>query len=203
MSAFCIDTITVDASLRPENGILRVPSLAVTRDAQVAAQRILQQARTDADTLSETAREEARHAVENAERESLRNAGQLLKVLEKANETFLMRTQDMIVDLAQGLFDRLVLEATPRERIEAALRRVQHEAPSKLAVAVLRVHPEDVELLPELEWEVKTDPTMARGVCRLEASGGEWCADFNAAVAALKSAFAQAVQDAGGDADAS
>jgi flagellar biosynthesis/type III secretory pathway protein FliH len=93
-----------------------------------------------------------------------------------------------------GLFDKLLLQATPRKRIEASLKRLLRETPPRLMDAVLRVHPDDVDLLPEVDWEIKRDDTIARGACRLEAASGEWHADFEGAVNALRSAFYDAVE---------
>lgn len=205
MSDFCIDTIQPAATLRPDNGVLRIDALRVTADASLAAERIVKNARAEADTLLNEARVEAQRMAQDAqgeaqrltrdlEQQTLQRAEQLLQALEKTNSTFLQRAQDMIVDLAQGLFDRMVMDTTPREKIEAALKRVLHEAPSKLVSPVLRVHPDDVELVPQVEWEIKPDSSMPRGVCRLEASGGQWNADFGAAVEALRSAFTRAVE---------
>jgi flagellar biosynthesis/type III secretory pathway protein FliH len=195
MSAFCVDTITHEANLRPEHGVLRDASLAVTSDARLAANRIVESARAEAHMLLQQAHAEAQRLAQEAEQQTLQRADQLLKALEHANATFLLRAQDTIVELATGLFDRLMMDATPRERIEAALRRVLHEAPPKLVEPLLRVHPDDAELVPAVEWAVKPDPSLTRGTCRLEASDGEWCADFSAAILALKSAFARAVEE--------
>jgi flagellar biosynthesis/type III secretory pathway protein FliH len=195
MTAFCVDTITPEANLRAEHGVLRVASLAVTSDARLAADRILENARAEAEIVLQQAREDAQRLAQAVEQQTLLRAEQLLQVLEQANATFLVRAQDTIVDLAQGLFERLIMATTPREQIEAALKRVLREAPPKLVNPVLRVHPDDAGLIPAVEWEVKPDPSLSRGTCRLEASAGEWCADFSAAVAALKSAFAHAVEE--------
>lgn len=195
MTDFCVDTITLEANLRAEHGVLRVASLAVTSDARLAADMILQQARNEAEIVLQQARDDAQRLTQEAEKQTLQRADQLLQALEQANATFLLRAQDTIMELAQGLFDRLVMATTPREQIEAALKRVLREAPTKLVNPTLRVHPDDAGLLPAVEWEVKPDPSLSRGVCRLEASAGEWCADFSAAVAALKSAFAHAAEE--------
>jgi type III secretion protein L len=195
MTAFCIDTITSDAGLRAEHGVLRANALTVTTDARALAARIVEEARAEAEALKQEASAAARQLTQDAETQTLQRAEQLLQALGQAHETFLQHAQSMVVDLAQGLFDRLVLEATPREKIEAVFRRVQQEAPSRMVNPLLRVHPDDFSLIPSTEWEVKADASMQRGVCRLEASGGEWRADFDASVAALKSAFAAAVME--------
>jgi flagellar biosynthesis/type III secretory pathway protein FliH len=118
----------------------------------------------------------------------------LLQALQQAQDTVLERVEEIVTGLVQTLYDRVVMETTPQERIAAALRRVVQEAPPKLVDALLRVHPEDAALLPELDWPVKNDTTIARGACRLEASNGQWCANFDAAVTAVKAAFAQGVE---------
>lgn len=194
MTGFCVDTITLDKSLRANHGVLRVKALAVTADARIAAQRIMENAREEAAALLKEAREEAAQLTGQAEEQTLQRADELLEALANANETFLARAQDMIIGLGQGLFDRLVMETTPREKIEAALKRVQTEAPPKLVSALLRVHPDDMELLPQIDWDTKADASLTPGTCRLEASDGEWCANFTAAVAALNAAFKSAVE---------
>lgn len=193
MTAFCIDTIQPEQMLRAEHGVLRMAALTITADAHAAAARIIDKAHAEAEAVREEAAATALRLSQEAETTTLQRADQMLQALELANKNFLLGAQDIIVELAQGLFERLVMEATPREKVEAALRRLQQEAPSKLASPLLRVHPEDFDLLPSIEWEVKTDLSLPRGTCRLEAAGGEWCADFSAAVAALRAAFAQAV----------
>ncbi|RJF96872.1 flagellar biosynthesis/type III secretory pathway protein [Noviherbaspirillum cavernae] len=194
MTAFCLDTITQDDSLRPDHGVLRIAAFAVTADAREAAQRIRDSAQADADALLRDARMEAARLVQEAETQTLQRADALIKALEQANATFLQQAEDLIIELAKGLFDRLVLEATPREKLEAALKRILQEAPPKLVDPMLRVHPDDAELLPEVEWEVKVDASLMPGSCRLEAASGEWCADFGAAIAALTSAFARVAE---------
>ncbi|MFC7516072.1 FliH/SctL family protein [Herbaspirillum sp. GCM10030257] len=194
MTAFCLDTITQDDSLRPDHGVLRIAARAVTADARQAAQRIREAAEADAQTLLQTARVEADRLAQEAEIQTLQRADALIKTLEQTNARFLQQAEDIIIELAKGLFDRLVLEATPREKLEAALKRILQEAPPKLVNPMLRVHPDDAELLPKVEWEVKVDASLMPGSCRLEAASGEWCADFGAAIAALTSAFAHVVE---------
>jgi flagellar biosynthesis/type III secretory pathway protein FliH len=195
MAEFCVDSITPEANLRAEHGILRAGALAVTSDARHASTLIVQQAQAEADKIMEEARVEAQRLAKGAEQGALQRAAHLLRALEQVNETFLLRAQDTIITIAQRLFDQLVAASTPREQIEAALRRVMREAPSKLVNPLLRVHPEDAALIPAIEWEIKPDANLSRGMCRLEAAGGEWCADFSASVAALNAAFARAVEE--------
>lgn len=196
---FCTDTITIDDSLRAEHGVLRVAALAVTADAREAAQRILDDARAQASALLQQAQHDASQRTREAEEQTMQRAAQLLQSLEQANASFLDHAQGLVVELAQGLFDRLVMDATPREKLEAALKRVLKEAPPKLVNALLRVHPDDVELLPAVDWDVKQDASLAPGTCLLQADSGEWRADFSAAVDALKEGFTRALQTDEGD----
>lgn len=213
MNGFCVEKITVPDKLRARGGVLRSRALGVTADAGLAAERILQSARDQAAAMlaeaqqrasrltaeaeeqaqrrEQEAVQRARVLTRDAERATLESADRLLKGLEQANAAFLDRSKDMVVTLVQALYERLVRASTPRERIEAMLAQVSLEAPSRLADAKLHVHPEDVALLPALDWEVKPDASLARGTCRLEAASGEWCASFDAAVDALKLAFAE------------
>jgi flagellar biosynthesis/type III secretory pathway protein FliH len=204
MADFCIATIRPEAGLRPVHGILRARALSVTGDARTAAARIVEEAREEADTLLEAARGEAarigeaaraaaQQAVSSAEEHALRRAAELLDGIERLRADFLGQAHGVVADLAQALFERLIKDMAPRERIDAALRRIVDEAPRKLVSPVLYVHPDDAALLPGLAWEIKPDPAMERGSCRLEATVGEWSFDFNAAVDALKTAFTYAV----------
>jgi flagellar biosynthesis/type III secretory pathway protein FliH len=189
MADFCVETIRCEPQLRAEHGVLRSASIAVTSDARLAADRITEAARIDADALLQRAREEAKDVVHKAEQQTLERAAQLLRTLEDAHASLVQHAQDIVVSLAQGAFDCLVSDTTPRERIEAVVKRVKQEAQSGLTNAVLRLHPDDIEHAPEVEWEIKPDATLPRGACRLQASNGEWGADFTAAVSSLKLAL--------------
>lgn len=200
MNGFCVDILTPEACLRAEHGVLRDAALRVTADAGAAADQILEEARSEAQAMLQVARSEAeatlhaarteaREAVQAAEQQTLERAGQLIQMLQTTHEAFLKSAEATVLDLAQGLFDRLVIELSPRERIAAAYQRVLLEAPPRLVSPLLRVHPDDVDLLPATEWDVKPDPGMTRGMCRLEAASGEWRVDFDAAVSALKAAL--------------
>lgn len=239
MTRFCTDTIQAGPHLRPTNGVLRAPALAVTGEARHAAELLLRRAHSDADAtraaaraeadallaaaaadaqaMRETAEAEAAQVREAAETEArevrqaaqaeaqhmtaaeqqrvLEQSGALLDGLKEACGAIVTRVDDIAIELAQKLFDRLVSEVTPRERIAAALKCVILEAPPKLVDSLLRVHPEDVDLLPEVDWPVKPDPSITRGACRLEATNGQWCANFDAAIDALKRAFQQGVHE--------
>jgi flagellar biosynthesis/type III secretory pathway protein FliH len=189
MTGFCVEKITADERLRAADGILRAQALTVTSDARVLGERIVQEARAEADNIMSQARARARQREQAAEANVLQRAAELLAGLEEANATVADRVADMVVDLVLGLFDRLLMQATPRKRIEASLKRLLREAPPRLIDPVLRVHPDDADLLPEVEWDVKRDASLARGACRLEAISGEWYADFDAAVASLRDAI--------------
>jgi flagellar biosynthesis/type III secretory pathway protein FliH len=198
-----METIATDPRWRARHGILKVGALTVTTDANAIAKHIVQDARDQADAILHDAKALAQELALQAEADAVKRAAGLLEALKLANSTFLDRAEDIIVDLAQQLFDHLVMKTTPRKQIETSLRRLRCEAPPRLVAAVLRVHPDDIPLLPEMEWEVKRDSSIVRGVCLLEAANGEWHADFGAAVEAVRAAFIDAVRnrDAGqGDA---
>ncbi|HYD61647.1 MAG TPA: HrpE/YscL family type III secretion apparatus protein [Noviherbaspirillum sp.] len=206
MTGFCVEKIQCDPQLRGEHGVLRVAAIAVTADARQAAARIMRQAQDEADALLRRAHEEASEVVREAEQQTLARASALLQSLEEANTSLVKRSQDIVISLAQGVFDRLVSDTTPRERVEAVLKRVLQEAQPGLSHPLLRLHPEDVELAPAVEWEIKPDASLPRGTCRLEASTGEWGADFCAAVTSLKTALMRTTSNTGmddGESDAS
>lgn len=203
MTAFCVATIDPEAGLRPMHGVLRAKTLSITTDARCLSAKIVAQAQMEAGNILDAARVEATRIAEeacaaaqqtaqSAEVDALRRGAEMLEGIERMRADFLGKAQGMVADLAQALFERLVKDMAPRERIDAALRRILDEAPRKLVDPVLRVHPDDEALLPALEWTVKADPAIERGSCRLEASAGEWSFNFNAAVNALTTAFAVA-----------
>lgn len=189
-----MDTVHREPGLLAEYGVLRAPVLAATADASLLAGRMLAAARAEADALLLQAQVAAGEAVLAAEQASLRRAARLLQALEQAQAGLLLGVEDLVVALAQGLFERLVLELTPRARIAASLRRICQEAPPGLVAAVLRVHPDDLADLPALGWTVQPDPELSPGSCRLEVGNGAWQAGFEAAVAALSAAFVQAAR---------
>jgi flagellar biosynthesis/type III secretory pathway protein FliH len=215
MHSFCVDTITVNPHLRPRHGILHATGLPIANDARRAARLLTQQAqagadamlneaRNGADDILAQARDEAGRLLADAREQASKlsaaerqkvavQAAELLQVLEQANRTILDQVEDLAASLARTLFDRLVMETTPHERIAASLRRVLQEAPPKLADALLRVHPDDVALLPPVDWPLKADMALARGACRLEAASGQWCAGFDVAVQDLTAAFTQGI----------
>ncbi len=194
MTRFSVEKIVADERLRPADGILRAEALTVITDARVLAGHIEQEARDKAGEILSQARTQADEMKRAAEAQVFERAAELLAGLEEADATVADRVADTVVDLVMSLFDKLLLQATPRERIEASLKRLRRETPPKLMDAVLRVHPDDAALLPETEWEVKHDDTIARGACRLEAASGEWHADFDAGVTSLRNAFFKAVE---------
>lgn len=189
--AFCVETINPAAGWRAEHGLWRASGLRLTSDASVAAQQIVLQARSEADGVRAVAKVEAAHCVQHAEQDSWQRAAQLIESLQQEHTRFLQRAESLVLDLAQALFERLICESSPRERLAASLRRIQQEAPPRLVQAVLRVHPADLDLIPVLEWEVKADAALSPGNCRLEAECGQWCASFEAAVLSLQAACAQ------------
>lgn len=194
MSGFSVEKIVTDARLRPADGILRAEALTVISDARVLAERIVQEAREQAEDILSQARVQADALEQSAEEHVFAQAAELLAGLEEAGATVAERVAGTVVDLVVTLFDKLLVQTSARKRIEASLKRLQRETPPRLIDAVLRAHPEDIALLPALAWEVKPDDTIARGACRLEATSGEWHADFEAAVASLRNAFYDAVE---------
>lgn len=186
MNSFCVASLSVDNDFRPEDGIFTDAALAVTADARVAAENILQRAREEAGKLAEEAARDADLTVDMAEQEVLSKAENLLVALRETNDKFLDRAEAVILDLVRELFLRMAADMGPEQRIETALKQLRREAPRRMVDAVLHVNPEDLPLLPVTsEWDVKPDSAIPRGACRLEASNGEWKADFDAAIKAL------------------
>ncbi|UWE18953.1 FliH/SctL family protein [Herbaspirillum huttiense] len=192
MSDFAVQRVTMPDHLRAHHGVLRLTGLTVTSDAAQLAAQMLAQARDEAERVREQAAEEAQHAVKRQQEEVAQRGTALLDGLQRAQYDMLERIEQVVVELAQDVIERLLLELTPRDRIAAMLRRVRQEAPAKLHEAVLWVHPDDQPLLPASPWEIQTDPALPPGSCRLEAASGEWRSDFALAVQALRDGLAGA-----------
>jgi flagellar biosynthesis/type III secretory pathway protein FliH len=191
MNDFCVERISVPAILRAEHGVLRPQALRVSADAGQAAARLLDQAREQAGLILAEARQEAGQAVQQQRQDVVRQATQLLDGLRQAQQDMLARMEHVVVELAQEVYDRLMLELTPRERIAAMFRRVQQEAPGKLVEPVVWLHPDDLALAPDSVWERKADARLTVGTCRLEAASGEWRAEFQLASDELRTAITQ------------
>lgn len=193
MNAFCVETLTMPPQLRAEHGVLRAPALQVSTDAQRAANQLLDDSRRQAAAITAAAHAAARVAVRQEQERTAVTADALLRTLKQSRALLLDRAEDVVLELATQLFERLLLEIGPRERLAAMLRRVRQEAPSRLVSAVLRVHPDDAVLISDgdCEWEVKPDPALAPGTCKLEAASGEWQAGFELAREALLAALVE------------
>ena len=194
MNGFCVERVTPHKTLRPHHGVLRATSFAITSDAEEAARRIVQQARDEADRIRTRAQEQAKQQAQATQEKVLRDADILLRALDGAYDSFIGKTQDIVLELVQAMFDKLLIKTPPRKRMEAMLAMLAREVPAKPVDAVLRVHPDDAQLLPELEWPVKQDAAMARGACRLETANGQWTVNFDAAVSALVQALERSAE---------
>lgn len=193
---FCVEVVKPASNWRAEHGLWRNSELQLTAEASFAAQQIVLQARQQADSILAVASAEAELSVQSAEQAVWQRAQHLLVSLEQEHWRFLQRAESMILDLTQALFERLISESSQRDQLAASLRRLQLEAPPRLLQAVLHVNPSDVNFLPELEWELKTDSALEPGSCRLEAECGVWCASFDSAVQNLKVSLAKRCEQA-------
>ncbi len=187
---FCTATIRTDPGLLADQGVLSRQALTITADAVLAAERIVEQARADADEVTWQADQAAQASVAELQSQTLAQAETMFAALEQLQQVFLERSEDMVVDLAQALFLRLAGELTPRERAALMLRQLLAAAPPRLVEPVLRLHPSEAALIePDslpAGWILKADPAMGLQRCRLEAVSGEWAFDFDAAVLALR-----------------
>lgn len=190
MNFFYVETLSLPTRLRPRHGVVHAAAFEVTGEAQRAAALLLSDARAEADALLADARLTAAAATRREQQRVAEEGSILLHGLQQAQEKLLDAVGILAVELAGQAFERLVVDMPPAERIAAAVRRVREEAPSKLGSAVAWMHPEDQPLIGDCPWEVRTDPRLARGACRLEASSGEWKAGFALAASALSDALA-------------
>ena len=209
MNSFCVATLQMPPGLRARQGVVRSDAFFITDDACQAAEQLLAAARAQADDILARARAQADSAVRREQERVADEATRMLSVLQQMKESVLDEAAGLAIELARQTFDRLVLETTPQERLDAACRRVLEEAPPKLTDAVAWMHPDDAASLEgatHLPWEVKGDKRLTPGTCRLEAANGEWRAEFGLATEALRASLDQflptAPPDAAGQDDA-
>lgn len=191
MTTFCVARLAPTPDLLATHGVLRAADLGATAEAHALAARIVAEAEAERGAILAAAAEEARLALASAQARVLAEGTALLDGLRAATDDVCGRAEDIVTGLAQQLFERLVLETPPRERVAASYRRLLHEAPPKLVNAVLRLHPDELAYAAGWEWPVKADAALPRGACRLEADSGQWRADFGAAASALSDALSE------------
>lgn len=186
---FCTQKIEVDAGLRPDSGLLRLAALKVTADAHACAQRHLDAAHTTAAQIVQQAQQKADAITAEAEQRTIDALRDYQQAFDTQYASFMQRAQPLVVQLALGLFDQLVLSLSERERIDILANRLVREAPAKLSEAMLHLHPSDAAQLPDPEWPVKPDSGLTPGTAVLIASSGEWRMNFSVAVDTLKNAM--------------
>ena len=186
---FCVEKIAIDAGLRADQGLLRHATVQVTSDAASCAQRLLEEAHSKAHAIEQEAQQRADAIIIDAEQRTIEAMREYLNAFDTQYTSFMQRAQPLVIQLAMGLFDQLVLSLSDRERIAVLATRLAHEAPTKLSEAMLHLHPSDVAALPESEWPIKADSSLTPGTAVLIASSGEWRMDFSVAVDTLKTAL--------------
>lgn len=191
MTTFCVARLAPAPDLLATDGVLRAASMKATADAHALAARIVADAEAERGAMLAAAAEETRLALATTQAQVLAQATVLLDGLRAATEDLCERAEDIVTGLATQLFERLVLETPPRERVAAGYRRLLQEAPPKLVNAVLRLHPDELAYADGWEWPVKGDTALPRGACRLEADSGQWRADFGVAASALLDALSE------------
>ena len=192
---FCIAKIDIDTTLRPDHGVLRVNVFAITADARLCAQRTLDNAKSTADQIVQKARQQADAITADAEQRTLDAMRSYQSAFDAQYAEFIQRAQPLVIQLALGLFGKLVLSMTERERVAATVTRLTFEAPTKLSEVMLHLHPSDVAHVSDIEWPIKGDPTLAPGTAVLIASSGEWRMNFPMAVDTLKASLLRRQHD--------
>lgn len=181
--------VTPDPCMKATCGILREKDFFIVSDARRAAEYIMEEARKNADATLTEADIAAQKTISEIEKSTLERANLFLNNLRDMNDRIVTEAEPLVIELAQAVFSKLISQTTPKERIEAMLRQVMKEAPRNIVAPMLRIHPDDIALLPQTIWEVKADTALKRGMCRLEANQGEWHADFETTLDALSTIF--------------
>lgn len=191
LSTFCAARLEPSPGLLAADGVLRAADLGATADARALAARIVAEAQAERAAMLAVAAEQSQLSTAAAQAQVLAEGAALLDALRAAADGLCERAEDIVTGLALQLFDRLMLDTTPQQRVAASYRRLLQEAPPRLVNAVLRMHPDELALAEGWEWPVKADATLPPGACRLEADSGQWRADFHAAAEALSRAFGE------------
>lgn len=186
---FCVQKIVIEDALRPDQGLLRLTALKVTADAQECAETLLNEARAAAEQIVQHAQHQAETVAAEIGQRTIDTFRTYQESFDKQYAGFMQRAQPLVIQLALGLFDQLVLSMNERERVGILAARLAHEAPTKLDEAMLHLHPSDVPHLPEPEWPVKSDPSLTPGTAMLIASSGEWRMNFAVAVETIKNSL--------------
>ena len=186
---FCVAKIDIEPTLRPDHGVLRDNAFAVTADARQCAQRMLDNAQATADQIVQMAQQRTDAITADAEQRTLDAMRSYQGAFDAQYAEFIQRAQPLVIQLALGLFDKLVLSMSERERVAATVTRLTFEAPTKLSEVMLHLHPADVAQVADIEWPIKGDPTLAPGTAMLIASSGEWRMNFSMAVDTLKASL--------------
>jgi len=191
MTTFCVAQLSPPHDLLATDGVLRAADLGATFEAHALAARIVAEAQAERAAMLAAAAQESQQSMAAAQAQVLAEGAALLDALRAAADGLSERAEDIVTGLALQLFDRLILDTTPQQRVAASYRRLLQEAPPRLVNAVLRMHPDELALAEGWEWPVKADATLLPGACRLEADSGQWRADFHAAAESLSRAFGE------------
>lgn len=186
MTQFCKDQVRTDSRLRAEHGILKNADILQIVRAQDMAEKLVAEARVKTLQAHQRALEECQTLLEQKRLQCQQDVAALLQALKEERENFFAESGKLMLTLVRAMFDRLVGECTPEERLRAALHHVMQDMPACLQMPVLKVHPADIEHLPDPHWEVQTDTRLTPGSCRLETATGVWHVDFALAAEELR-----------------
>ncbi len=172
----------------------------IIEQAGAQAEQILAQAHVDADTIREQARRQGRQ-------EGLAEVTGLLAKARKDGEALRHQAVSSLVTLAVRVAEK-VLGAEIQTRPEVVLTRVL-DALEQVAWCrriVIRVHPEDLEILrerkedllarlPEASVDLVPDREITRGGCRIDSEAGEIDATLETQLAALERSLAESMDE--------
>lgn len=191
--------------------------------AQLQAQAMLEEARTQAQQLREQAREqgfqegyaageeEGRAASRARIEAAVDNLGRDLKILATVRAGILAVMEEEIVGLVQAACDRVLLSATATD--PGLVRRVVREAIARFNQVerlTVRVSPEDLkqvqeqrpELLVEFDdlkhLEIKADPGVAPGGCQVDSASAQVDASLATRRQQVLASLTEAFHRAGG-----
>ena len=178
----------------------RTDAREIVEQAERQAEEILGQAYADADSIREQAREHGRQ-------QGLAEVTGLLAKARKDGEALRRQAVSSLVTLAVRVAEK-VLGAEIRTRPDVVMSRVL-DALEQVAWCrriVIRVHPEDLEILrdrredllarlPEASVDLVPDREITRGGCRIDSEAGEIDATLETQLAALEQSLAESMNE--------
>ncbi|KVU44444.1 hypothetical protein WK66_17315 [Burkholderia ubonensis] len=175
------------------------------------ARREALRALSDAETICETAKEQAlaivasaearretlaEEAAQEAQREVWLRAYALLEAMDELDRRLKGELEDTLKAVLAAILEKLMIDLPERDRLLSTVKVLVQETRVN-GSAVLKVSREDwaraaEDLAASVPCQVEVDASLAVGQCRLCAGQGEWRGSFSASLDSLSAALERA-----------